>query len=144
MFRIEVDTIRSLDGNEKYEVEVKIGNDPVPYSAELTTDYYFEVAEFIQKHKEYLAGKGIAHVQMVDNLYWASATPDTHEYISDITMYAEDGKKWKDYWVSAYTMHGELFMASLIATDDKDFSREFDRAFPDCDFADYGCWQDLD
>ena len=142
MFRIEFDTMRTLNGDDNYSVRVKIGNQSIPYEAELTTEFYFEADEFIQKWMEYLAGKGIEHVQIVDNLYCASATPDTHEYIADVTMYAEIGKKWKDYWVSAYTMRGELFMASIVATDDEDFDREFERAFPDCDYADYGCWDD--
>ena len=144
MFTIEVNAFRTLCGDEKYEAKVKIGKVSVPYLASITTDWYHEVEMFVQKHKEYLAGKGFEHVQMVENVYRASSTPDTHTYISDITDYAESGKKWKEYWVSAYTMYGVQFGVTIIATDDEDFDREFDRAYPECDFADYGCWEDLD
>ena len=144
MFTIKVDAFRTLEGDEKYEAKVTIGNQPVPYLASLTTDWWHEVEVFVKEHKEYLAGRGIAHVQMIENTYWASSTPDMHTYISDITEFAETGKKMKTWWVSAYTQRGNLFMETIIATDFRDMERKFMRANPDCDFADYGCWEDLE
>lgn len=50
----------------------------------------------------------------------------------------------KEFWVSAYTQYGNQFGATVVAEDKDDLDWKFREEYPDCEFADYGCYDDYE
>lgn len=50
----------------------------------------------------------------------------------------------RTYWVSAYTLWGTQFGATIEAENVDDLFRIFHEKYEDSDVADYGIWDDVD
>lgn len=137
MFILEDNIFRALDGSETYELVGRLSYGPVQYCRKF--DYHCEVTEIIEACKRNLANAGIEHVQIVDNLYWASATPDTHVSICDITSYRQ-----KMYCASCREQDGNEFSVMYFADDDRDFLQKVNKEYPDCVVTKFGCCDNFD
>ena len=50
----------------------------------------------------------------------------------------------REFWISAYTQHGELFGDNIMANSIDELFTIFKERYPDCEIADYDAYEDAD